>query len=95
MVTLIMLIAVTCEEEMVIMQKERETRTKEEVKAVLAISVKDDSCEDRSAIIVEYEDILQDNVKTKLRGNLHVVTIAANPGTQRRNVDKNNETNFS
>ena len=42
MVTLIMMIAVTCEKEMVTRQKERETHTNEELRAVLAISVKDD-----------------------------------------------------
>ena len=72
--------------------KEKEIPTKEEARAVLARTVQD---EDRSVIIVEREDILQETAKTRPRASCLVATIAANPGTQRRSADRNNETSSS
>ncbi len=59
---------------------------------MLATTVQD---EDRSVIIVEREDILQETAKTRPRASCLVATIAANPGIQRRSADKNNETSSS
>ena len=59
---------------------------------MLATTVED---EDHSVTIVEREDILQETVKTRPRANYLVATIAANPGTQRRSADRNNETSSS
>ena len=59
---------------------------------MLATTVQD---EDRSVIIVEREDILQETAKTRPRASCLVATIAANPGTQRRSADRNNETSSS
>ena len=59
---------------------------------MLATKVQD---EDRSVTIVEREDILQEIAKARPRASCLVVTVAANPGTQRRSADKNNETSSS
>ncbi len=59
---------------------------------MLATTVQD---EDRSVTIVEREDILQEIAKARPRASCLVVTVAANPGTQRRSADKNNETSSS
>ena len=53
------------------------------------------SSEERTAIIVEREDILQKIVKIRPLESCLAVTIAASPDAQRKSADKNNETSSS